>query len=60
MTKPLDPEIKVIRALERAMYQVPRGAEQRVAEWVVARWCGLGSVKLPPVMCLAEEEASDE
>jgi hypothetical protein len=49
MTKRLDPEIRAIRALERAMLQVPEGAEQRVAEWLVARWCGLGKITLPPV-----------
>ncbi len=49
MTKPLDPEIKALRALERAMRSVPAPARQRCLEWLVANQCGVASVRLPRV-----------
>lgn len=49
MTKPLDPEIKAIRRLDRAVRAVPEEARQRVLEWLVARECGRSQVPLPPV-----------
>jgi len=49
MTKPLDPELKAIRALNRAMDAVPKDAHQRVLEWLVASRCNLPGIQLPKV-----------
>lgn len=47
MTKRIDPEIKALRALDRAVATIPPGAEQRSLEWLVAREAGVGAIKLP-------------
>lgn len=36
MTKPLDPEIKALRAMVRAWQQVPIEAQERAIEWFCA------------------------
>jgi hypothetical protein len=41
MTRPLDPDIKALRAIDRALLALPDdSSRRRVMEWVVAR--GLG------------------
>lgn len=35
MTKPLDPEIKSIRAINRALFRLPSSTQKRVLEWAV-------------------------
>lgn len=47
--KRLDPEIKALRALDRAMDALPDGAAQRALEWLVASRCGLPAIRLPEV-----------
>lgn len=48
MTKPLDPEIKALRAINRALAELPDdAATQRVIEWTVARAAGKGWITLP-------------
>ena len=49
MTKRLNPEIKALRALERAMQMMPADARQRGLEWFVSRWCGRSWIRLPRV-----------
>lgn len=49
VTKKLDPEIKGLRALNRAVESIPEGARQRCLEWLIASRCGLTGVRLPKV-----------
>jgi len=60
MSKPLDPEIKAMRALDRAMRPVPQEAKQRVLEWAVAYWCGVGAVRLPRIASESAPQATPE
>lgn len=53
--KPLDPEIKAMRALQRAIRMTPVEARQRVLEWLVAHECRLPWVTLPSVHASACE-----
>lgn len=50
MTKKLDPEIKALRAMNRAYESVPEEARQRCLEWLVAARCNLRGVRLPRVV----------
>lgn len=48
MTKPLDPDIKALRAINRALAALPDDAAvQRVVEWTVARAAGKSQITLP-------------
>ena len=48
MTKPLDPDIKAMRAINRALADLPDDAAvQRVLEWTVARAAGRSWLTLP-------------
>lgn len=48
MTKPLDPDIKAMRAISRALGALPDDAAvQRVLEWTVARAAGRKWLTLP-------------
>jgi hypothetical protein len=48
MTKPLDPDIKALRAVNRALAALPDDAAvQRVVEWTVARAAGKSQITLP-------------
>ena len=47
MTKPLDPEIKVMRAVHRALESVEPATQHRILEWDVARRAGLPAIRLP-------------
>jgi len=48
LTKPLDPDIKALRAVSRALAQLPDdAAAQRVIEWTVARAAGKSWITLP-------------
>lgn len=48
MTKPLDPDIKAMRAIDRALAQLPDEKHvQRVLEWTVARAAGKSWLSLP-------------
>jgi hypothetical protein len=48
--KRLDPEIKALRAINRAMDALPDGSRQRALEWLVASRCGLPGIRLPKVV----------
>jgi hypothetical protein len=48
VTKPLDPDIKAMRAINRALAALPDDAHvQRVMEWTVARAAGKSWLTLP-------------
>ena len=47
MTKPLDPDIKAMRAINRALSELPEERCQRVLEWTVARAASKDWVTLP-------------
>jgi hypothetical protein len=48
VTKPLDPEIKALRAVNRALSELPNDAAvQRVIEWTVARAASKSWASLP-------------
>lgn len=48
MTKPLDPDIKAMRAINRALAELPDdSAVQRVMEWTVARAAMRSWITLP-------------
>jgi hypothetical protein len=47
MTKPLDPEIKAMKAVVRAMAPLDTAAEKRSLEWYVAHRAGEPWVRLP-------------
>ena len=48
MTKPLDPDIKALRAINRALSELPDDeAVQRVLEWTVARAASRERITLP-------------
>lgn len=47
MTKPLDPDIKAMRAINRALAELPEDRVQRVVEWTVARAAGRSWITLP-------------
>ncbi len=47
--KKLDPEIKALRALNRAMESVPPEARQRCMEWFVNAWTGRSDLRVPRV-----------
>jgi hypothetical protein len=48
MTKRLDPDIKAMRAINRALAQLPDDASvQRVVEWTVARAAMKSWITLP-------------
>jgi len=48
MTKPLDPDIKAMRAINRALADLPDDHHvQRVMEWTVARAAGKSWITLP-------------
>lgn len=48
MTRPLDPDIKALRAINRALSELPDDrAVQRVLEWTVARAAGKSWLTLP-------------
>lgn len=50
MTKPLDPDIKAMRAVVRALDHLPDDrARQRVLEWTVARATGKEWISLPRI-----------
>lgn len=50
MTKPLDPDIKAMRAINRALTDLPDDrAVRRVLTWTVARAAGARDVGLPRV-----------
>ena len=49
MTKRLDPDIKALRAIVRALDELPDDrARKRVMEWTVARALGRAWISLPP------------
>lgn len=45
--KKLDPELKQIRAMNRAMGALPPEARQRCLEWLVAYWTCRAVYRLP-------------
>lgn len=48
MTKPLDPDLKAMRAISRALAALPDDATvQRVIEWTVARAASKSWIDLP-------------
>jgi hypothetical protein len=48
VTKPLDPDIKALRAIDRALSALPDDAAvQRVMEWTVARAASKKWITLP-------------
>lgn len=48
MTKPLSPDIKAMRAINRALAELPDDAHvQRVLEWTIARAAGKSWITLP-------------
>lgn len=47
--KRLDPEIKALRAIVRALEPLTNEQRQRDLEWLVACYCGLSGYKLPPI-----------
>lgn len=47
MSKKLDPEIKALRAVERALAPLDDRAMKRGLEWVVARRLGIEAYRLP-------------
>lgn len=48
MTKPLEPEIKAMRAINRALSELPEESQvQRVLEWTVARAASKTWIRLP-------------
>ena len=47
MTKPLDPEIKVMRAVHRALSSVGLPEQRRILEWVVANRLNRGAFPIP-------------
>ena len=50
MTKPLDPDLKAIRAINRALTELPDDeAATRVLRWVVAYWANLPSATIPQI-----------
>jgi hypothetical protein len=54
MTKPLDPDIKALRAIDRAMRELPDDdSRRRVLEWTVARGLGKRWITLPRIRWVA-------
>jgi len=48
MTKPLNPDLKAIRAFNRALGALPDdAARKRCLEWVIAFSLGIGGYRLP-------------
>ncbi|MDH4159256.1 MAG: hypothetical protein OEV62_03290 [Actinomycetota bacterium] len=47
MTKPLDPDIKAMRAINRALSELPEDRIQCVLEWTVARAASKSWLTLP-------------
>jgi hypothetical protein len=60
MPKALDPEIKALRRLDRALKAVPETARQRVLEWAVARECRMPGITLPRVHPRERSRESDK
>ena len=46
MTKALDPEIKALRALNRAMEDLPVDARRRCLQWFVNYWTGRSDITI--------------
>jgi hypothetical protein len=60
MTKPLDPDIKALRAINRAFSELPEDRRQRVMEWVVARALSRSWISLPRVRWSAGSSETGE
>jgi hypothetical protein len=48
MTKPLDPDIKALRAIVRALEPLDEQARMRILEWSVARYVAKGGIFRDP------------
>ena len=46
MSKPLDPEIKALRALNRTMESLSPQARRRCLEWFVNYWTGRSDIRI--------------
>jgi hypothetical protein len=57
MTKPLDPEIKALRAMDRAYDTLPENARQRCLEWFVASRLRVPAFRLPRTPVTKEKPA---
>ncbi|HXI68295.1 MAG TPA: hypothetical protein VNH41_10170 [Steroidobacteraceae bacterium] len=61
MTKPLDPDIKALRAINRALAELPDDSSvQRVLEWTVARAAGKKWITLPRLHWIFDEGANPD
>ena len=47
--KRLDPEIKALRAMNRAMESLPPEARRRCLQWFVNYWCGRTDIRIERV-----------
>jgi hypothetical protein len=60
MTQPLDPDIKALRAINRALAELPDdSAVQRVIEWTVARAAGKKWITLPRLKWIFGQEGPE-
>ena len=57
MTKPLDPEIKAMGAMLRALQPLDAEQQKRSCEWIVAKLSGNSSVFLPTFIKRPKDDA---
>jgi hypothetical protein len=57
VTKPLDPEIKAMGAMLRALQPLDAEQQKRSCEWIVAKLSGNSSVFLPAFIKRPKDDA---